>query len=301
MSIKILGKRFHQKAQEAYISVIFTYGSIKVEWDIPIEYRRTGTHLLDQPESAIKEYIEDVYDDCNPSKWATWKKEQTAFWANKPNAATTRGFFDVLMQDFQWKSVETDLPKNPNWARRIQDIKEFGYTLATDTNRLDRKLKTKCTHILLLPLSRGGITGYEIWSKELRDKIVSTLSSYDAYEAKPGKKEGLLPDHKFPEIRWDQDTKRDDLTGLTLVEIKKDFQLLSNQRNQQKREVCRACYQTGQRGQIYGVSFFYKGTSEWPSNIPKRGKAAEKGCEGCGWYDIQKWRDSLNQFVSGKK
>ena len=80
---------------------------------------------------------------------------------------------------------------------------------------------------------------------------------------------------------------------LTNAEILNDFQLLSNQRNQQKREVCRTCYQSGNRGKMFGINFFYHGTELWDATIPKKGKAAEKGCIGCGWYDIQKWRLAL--------
>ena len=68
---------------------------------------------------------------------------------------------------------------------------------------------------------------------------------------------------------------------------------MSNQRNQQKREVCRNCYQTGKRGIIYGIPFFYEGTEEWDQTIPKKGKDAEKGCIGCAWYDIERWRKAL--------
>ena len=87
----------------------------------------------------------------------------------------------------------------------------------------------------MLPIKRGGITGYETWSSELRTRIVSLLKSYDFFEAKTTKKEGLLPDHKFSEIRWNDETKRETLENLTDKEILRDFQLLSNQRNQQKR------------------------------------------------------------------
>ena len=153
---------------------------------------------------------------------------------------------------------------------------------------------------MLVPIRRGGVTGYETWSPELRDRIIGLLNVFDAYEAKTSKKEGLLPDHKFPEIRWDEETKRPSLENLTDEDIKKDFQLLSNQRNQQKREVCRACYQSGQRGVIYGIPFFYSGRPVWDEKIPKNGKAAEAGCVGCGWYDIVQWRDELAKKMNDR-
>ena len=81
-------------------------------------------------------------------------------------------------------------------------------------------------------------------------------------------------------------------------EMKRDFQLLTNQRNQQKREVCRSCYQTGTRGIVYGIPFYYHGDKNWDASYPTKGKKAEKGCVGCGWYDLERWRKDLIQKIS---
>ena len=83
---------------------------------------------------------------------------------------------------------------------------------------------------------------------------------------------------------------------MTDTEIVRKFQLLDNQRNQQKREVCRKCFQQGIRGTIYGIKYFYQGNEKWDSKIPAKGKAAEKGCIGCPWYDIEYWRAMLNNI-----
>lgn len=285
--------RFHAKASEKYVDVVFSYGSGQdYVTSIPIVYRRTGTEI---DEKGLDQYLEQVWSEVHPEKWKAWKSEQTNFWKTKPKAQTTKAFFDALIKKFSWCCVSCDLPANRNWARRIQDLKEFGYTLATDTRKQCSKCEKNSTHLILIPLKRGGITGYETWSPALRSKIISLLKEFDAFEAKGGRKEGLLPDHKFPEIRWDAETRRQNLEDLTDEEILRDFQLLTNQRNQQKREVCRSCFQTGKRGQIYGIQFFYAGSEEWDKNVPKSGKAAESGCVGCGWYDISKWRAELTK------
>lgn len=31
----------------------------------------------------------------------------------------------------------------------------------------------------------------------------------------------------------------------------------------------------------------------WDASIPRKGKEAEKGCIGCPWYDIARWREAL--------
>ena len=295
--ISINGRRKHSKASEEYVEVRFSYGRKSFEWDIPIEYRRTGTHLSDSSEEEILEYIEEVYDKCNPETWTSFRREQDAFWADKSGAAVTRSFFDVLASDFTWKSVKSDLPQNPNWARRVQDLKEMGYTIATRTSMFDSRTQRNSTHLLLIPLPRGGITGYETWTPAVRNRIIQLLDSRDAYEGKRAKKDGLLPDHKFPEIRWDENVRRDDLSQLSDQEIKDDFQLLTNQRNLQKREVCRSCYQTGKRGFPFGIAFFYEGSADWDLTIPKRGLQAQAGCVGCGWYDLEAWRRALNESM----
>lgn len=287
-NIKIDRRRRHLKASEEYVDVTFTYGTKKWVGSVPTKYRRTGTDL--QTDNEIIEHLNSAYQFCNPKNWGSWLAAQDSFWDSKPKAGVTRGFFSAL-STFTWRCQSCQLPQNPNWARRTQDIKEFGYTLATDTSKVCSSCNARTTHLLLLPLPRGGESGYETWSPALLRRIINVLGSFDAYEAKPGAH--LIPDHKFPEIRWDLETRRGHLGDLTDEQIRRDFQLISNQRNQQKREVCRLCYQTDQRPYPFGIPFFYTGTINWPDSIPKTGKDAEKGCIGCGWYDIQSWRQAL--------
>ena len=83
-------------------------------------------------------------------------------------------------------------------------------------------------------------------------------------------------------------------------EIIEKFQLLDNQRNQQKREICRRCFQEGIRGSIYGIKYFYRGDETWNPSIPTKGKAAESGCIGCPWYDIEEWRKRLNEMIGNR-
>ena len=146
---------------------------------------------------------------------------------------------------------------------------------------------------MLLPLDRQqeNGNGYETWSLELRKRIIKVLNAIDVYENV--KSPHCLPDHKFSEIRWDENTKSENPDDMTDEEIQQKFQLLTNQRNQQKREICRRCYQTGKRGVIFGIPFYYEGNENWDESIPKTGKDAEKGCVGCPWYDIKKWREEL--------
>ncbi len=284
-------RKKHSKASEEYIHVKFQYPNGFWDGWVPVEYRRTGVSI--KSEDELYEHLNAVYADMQPACFSQWIDEQKAFWTvEKPNAGTTKAFFDSLVHG-GWQCVDCTLPKNPNWARRIQDLKEFGYTLATDTKRYCPNCKKNKTHILLLPIKRGLSegNGYETWSPSLRKRIIKVLNGIDVYENVPNPH--CLPDHKFSEIRWDENTKSENMETMSDDEIKAKFQLLTNQRNQQKREICRTCYQTGKRGQIYGIPFFYVGTENWDESIPKKGKNAERGCIGCPWYDIEKWRVEL--------
>lgn len=299
--VEILEKHSHLKASERYVHAIFTYKSgICYDVWVPIEYRRTGLDL--KTEEEIQFYLNNVYTQMDPDNREKWVKDQDKFWSTKQKSRVTKVFFDALAKEVKWCCVGCDLPNNPNWARRIQDLKEMGYTLATNTNKFCQKCGENKTHIILLPIPRveNSGNGYETFSPKLRDRIISTLHKYDAYEGKKVDRH-LLPDHKFSEIRWDSETKVKNPDTMTEDEIKDKFQLLTNQRNQQKREVCRTCYQTDKRGTIFGIKYFYKGNENWDPTIPKKGKAAEKGCYGCPWYDIEEWRQQLIQLIKKSK
>ena len=229
----------------------------------------------------------------NPKNYDEWKRAQDEWWQREKSGAwITREFFDALC-DGEWKCVSCQLPVNPNYQRRIQDLKEFGYTIVTDTKRRCPNCNTTTRHLALLPIPRGEAqgNGYETWSPELRKRILRVLREFDVYEYRASKH--CLPDHKFSEIRWDENTKEENPDTMLDEEIKAKFQLLNNQRNQQKREACRKCYQTGKRGIIFGIPFFYEGNETWDESIPKKGKDAERGCVGCPWYDIEAWRQAL--------
>jgi hypothetical protein len=294
--IEVLGKRVHAKASEEYIDVVFRYpdeGGYEWRGSVPILYRRTGTHV--KTEQELKEVLASAYEAMRPSSADEWRIAQEEFWKNK-NADVTGPFFRALSNN-EWNCVACDLPPNPNWARRVQAIKDMGYTLATDTGRACRRCGKRTTHIILLRMPRGGNRAYETWSPHLRERIVKVLGNCDVYEDTTASKH-LVPDHKFSEIRWDEATGQANPDDMTDQEIRAKFQLISNQRNEQKREVCRTCFQTGKRGYPFGTKFFYEGGEDWPASIPRAGRAAEAGCVGCGWYDMKKWREALNERLA---
>ncbi len=293
-NIQVLAFRKHLKASEKYVDVEINTDNFIWKGSIPYYYRRTG--LFVETESDLIAYLSKIKDFFSQKNIKLFQEKERKRWSNEMSGKkTTKEFFDKLL-NLRWNSVEQDFPVNPNWARRIQDIKEFGYTLATHTNMRINNTDLNGTHILLLPIPKGGGTGYEIMSISFKNKAIKALNSINSFELSSANKHGLIPDHKFPEIRWDENTKQEN-ESLSEKEIKAKFQLLDNQRNLQKREICRKCFQTNRRGIIFGIEYFYDGGVEWGENAPKIGKEAEKECVGCAWYDIQEWRNSLNKLL----
>lgn len=292
-------RKRNTKASEEYVHVKFSYPDAHEEWDgwVPVEYRRTGVSIPANDRKALEDHLNNIYAQMHPSLYDEWLKEQDRLW-NATRAVETKEIFNIL-KDGRWHCRNCEI-SSPNFARRIQDIKEMGYTIATHINyHCDVCKNNRSTRLILLPINRVTLAGngYETWSPTLRRRIIDVLKSIDVYENAFCR--NCLPDHKFSEIRWDNDTKSENPETMSNDEIIAKFQLLTNQRNQQKREVCRACFQTGKRGVIYGIPYYYEGTENWDPSIPKKGKDAERGCIGCPWYDIDAWRKHLLDALKG--
>lgn len=109
-------------------------------------------------------------------------------------------------------------------------------------------------------------------------------------------------DHKLPMKRWNEVTSKQqtDYQDMTDDDIRARFQLLKKSNgnvshNLLKSRACEDCFETGERGTPFGIRYFYAGDERW------RGKDATDamGCVGCGWYDIDAWRASLNRKLRG--
>lgn len=278
------------KASEKYIRATFVQNDgFRWQTVVPFYIRRSG--LFIEEENALAEYLISIKPYFRKKEMEAWKRNERKKW-RKNRADVTKEFFFTLLSFRE----ETEFPANDNPARRIQDIKEAGYTLASIPNAIGRK-----TSRILLPLPLNTAMGYETFTPQFKARVIRLLNGVNAYEAKPTTVKGLIPDHKFSEVRWDEETKAENPMTMTDEEIIQKFQLLDNQRNQQKREVCRKCFQEGKRGIIYGIPFFYVGSENWNQSIPAVGKVAEKGCEGCAWYDIEKWRKELLKRLKGER
>lgn len=288
------GKNIHvsefidnNKASESYVrTTFFQRDGFRWETIVPYVDRRAGLNIASEEELA--EYLISIKPYFTQSAMEKWKKRELK--RSLIGGSVTPKFFKVLLS---FKEEFERFPSNPNSARRIQDIKEAGYTVAS----VPRPQGLGYNRILL-PLPLHAEMGYESFTPQFKARVIRLLEARNAFEARTTQAKSLIPDHKFSEVRWDEETKAENSMDMTDEEIVAKFQLLDNQRNQQKREVCRQCFQSGIRGTIYGIKYFYKGSEKWDRRIPTKGKAAEKGCVGCPWYDIELWREKLNQKLN---
>lgn len=279
----------HGKASECYVAVQFIQAD-GFTWDTFVTYinRRAGLFL--KTEVEVASYLKSITCYFTKEAMNAWKAHEKKIW-KKSKAYVTKDFFNALLT-FEPVTV---FPPNDNPARRIQDIKDAGYTIATIHHYQGKKSAR-----ILLPIPKSAKMEYETFTPQFKARVIRLLQGVNAYEDKTTIAKGLIPDHKFSEVRWDENTKGENPMNMSDEEIISKFQLLDNQRNQQKREVCRRCFQEGKRGIIYGIPYFYAGNENWDTTIPPIGKCAEKGCIGCAWYDIQEWRKRLIEKLNGK-
>jgi len=218
--IEILELREDLKSSEKYVDVrIIQKDGFEWEGSIPYFYRRTGL-FIDNPQDLLA-HLSTIKKFFTKESISKFQKEERKYWKdNMKNSDVTIHFFTELIK-MKWTS---NFPQNDNPQRRIQDIKEKGYTIASRRN--GRKAER-----LLLPIPRGAETGYEIFSLKFRKKALKALSEVNVYELSSANKHGLLPDHKFPEIRWDDTTRAENPDEMPEAEIRLKFQLLDNQRN----------------------------------------------------------------------
>ena len=155
------------------------------------------------------------------------------------------------------------------------------------------------------------LTRQDRWTGELVDPIpapsmppnfalhaVRLLQSRDIVEGTERPPGQLTVDHKLPMIRWSADmaSQQSNYAEMTDDDIRAKFQLLkasngSQSHNLLKSRACERCFRTGDRGTPFGITFFYEGGGKWgPAD-----KKDATGCIGCGWYDFDAWRVTLNK------
>lgn len=150
---------------------------------------------------------------------------------------------------------------------------------------------------MFCPICNRNTTHYKLINKEpiapprervsftpkMREKILTLLGGKDAFTNSQISSTPEI-DHKIPWTRTDGDT---DISKCSDDELKEKFQLLTREHNLLKDRACSKCKKENIRPPFFDINFWYEGDENY------RGT-----CEGCGWYDGNKWRDSLNERIT---
>ncbi|MCE7792212.1 hypothetical protein K8O68_07205 [Salipaludibacillus sp. CUR1] len=283
------------KTSDTYIKVKYIWNDLEWNGVIPLDYRYYGNSVDSSEEDQVKSWVELCYKNLAPDNIEEWKVEQEKFFGEKKTR--TKEVFDVLNDDNRvstWKCRTHVTGKvNDQSAARIKALKERGYVIITENRFCEVCNKSTYFDILIrIPRMSAGVVNRISISSQLRTRIYDVLEKKDSFfNAKREMKE-LVIDHKFPSARW-QSGESDNFNDMSDLQIKEKFQLLTNQSNLLKERICQRCVKEGIRGDFLGINWFYVGNKKWEG----QSKYDEKGCVGCPWYDLEKWKEELQKEV----
>lgn len=281
-----------EKTNDSFKEVEFTYGTLTWEGVLPLILDKQGLKLS---ETEFLESLEKNYNQIDPQNKVEWIEKSDEQWTDKQSAT-----YKVLsaLYSGNWECrVCGPVPKiNPQPAARLKSLKVKGYVIGSK-RRYCKSCSKKTMHDILVMMptietkfSHGNELRKPI-SQTLVKKIKRLLNYKEVcFDVSRTEKE-LLIDHKFPSQRWNQ-PESDNPNDMTDDEIKKKFQLLSNQTNMLKSRYCENCVKNGKRGTFMGIKWYYQGIENWEGDIN-----SEDGCVGCPWYDLALWKTKLEEAL----
>lgn len=163
----------HGKASECYVEVTFTQDD-GFSWETIVPYVNRRAGLFIETEEELVAYLKSIKPFFQKEAMEEWRTKERKSWENS-KADITKEFFFALLT---FKPV-TDFPPNDNPARRIQDIKDAGYTVATIHHYNGRKSAR-----ILLPIPKASEMGYETFSPQFKARVIRLLNGINAYESK---------------------------------------------------------------------------------------------------------------------
>ena len=202
----------------------------------------------------------------------------------------------LLLADGGWHCGKHELPGTQP-AKAIQIIRQNGYDVENKTIFCPN-CDDKTVHRRLVstePQSKNIIRS--ALPEALKKRVKAVYKNVEAITKRTHQPAELEVDHRFPQVRW---ARPEDVNPIDMSdsEIIAKFQLLTRQNNLWKSRYCERCKETGSRGTFIGINYFYEGDSSWPAGVSDHD---ERGCEGCFWYNPEKWRESLNHLIEQKQ
>ncbi len=202
----------------------------------------------------------------------------------------------VILSDSKWHCARHELPGTQP-AKAIQIIRQNGFKIENKTVYC-KECKEKTVHRKLISLKGERIFTRSKLPEKLKKRIKGYYKNIEAVTLRNDFTPNILEvDHRFPQVRW-EGKEPENPVNMNDTEIRKRFMLLTRSNNLWKSRYCERCFRTKKRGTFPGINFFYKGGEQWDNKISPYDK---KGCEGCFWYNPDKWREKLNLIIEKNK
>jgi len=282
-----------EKTSDVFMEVEFEYGSQTWKGLLPKFLKFQG---LDLSEEDFYNSVEDSYDKLDPANRQKWITDSDAEWSVSQKQTQTYKVLKALYSGNWECRVCGPVPaENPQPAARLGALKKQCYIIGSKRSQCSSCSKQTMHDILvMLPKIQSKFEdGNELrapMSEKLKERIKKVLGKREVcFNVKRTSVE-LVVDHKFPSQRWvtKESANPDDMAE---EDIRKKFQLLSNQTNMWKSRYCDTCVKTGKRGDFMGTKWYYQGDENWNGTTEND----ENGCVGCPWYDLELWKKKLGE------
>lgn len=207
---------------------------------------------------------------------------------NPSREGTKRGKTYEILSDCEWHCSACELPSSQP-AKDIQMLRKEGFEFVQesgqgkgafrhcrdcDSSTFHRKLK--------YPFPTGKSITRQAMPESFKRRVRELYDYRDSFDGSSPSMT-LEVDHRIPEIRWDE-SEDFDYEAMTDEDIREHFQILSRSNNLLKSRKCEECVKTGIRPPFMEINFYYDGDERYDEEL---------GCIGCGWYNPQEWRSTL--------
>lgn len=294
-NIQLKGIIYNKRASEIYVEVSFEE---RETYLIPISGHRYDFFVDISSNDSILAYVESLSEYFLRERVEEWYSNLELLYCELLSKRQLDFLKEMASPEGVCRYCSLVYKESPNPQATVRDLKDKGFYICTVQRYCEKADKLK-TYDFLTPIPPHSLSKRtENIPEETRRQVKRIYHSKDAYSGRTDN--SILPDHKFPEIRWGENPELSDNKDLSDIEAKAKFQPLSNRFNLMKKEACKKCFAEHIRQYPYGIKFYYQGAERWDDSIPYTGRGAEAGCVGCGWYDLLKWKEELNNKINGE-